>query len=279
MLSKNQATIDDFLGLSSSQVHHLLNNGDNPSDFYVISEALSTQPSAPVLYLVDAIAEAVEATQGKGLKATATGKLPQKLCQSVFLEYRKPWLGTMIYNFAKVHKEDDFLALQVARLLMQITGLLRKTKGQFHLTQKYKKLSAKDGNKRIFSVLFKAYCFEFNWAYCDRYSDMPFVQQSALFSLYMLSAMGHVKQAESVYADTFLQAFPIASREVEFENQYISADKETGHCYTLRVTHRFCWFMGLVSVELPEGQNGLRSDKLIKKLPLFDELMTFKPLS
>jgi hypothetical protein len=36
--------------------------------------------------------------------------------------------------------------------------------------------------------------------------------------------------------------------------------------------------MGLVTAEVVEGQQPLQSDKLIKKLPLFDELMTFTPL-
>lgn len=282
MHAKNDAPVDDFLGLSPDHVHHLLHpssqDGKHSGSWYHISEQLLSEPSAPILVLVDAIAGAIQETQGKGLKATAKGNLPQKFCQITFLEYRQGYLGSSIYSFVKVNKEDDFLDLQVARMVMQLAGLLRKTKGHFLLTQKYKKLTAQNDKKRLFPVLFNTYCFEFNWAYCDRYGDMPFIQQSFLFSLYMLNSMGHVKQAQSVYTKTFLKAFPMVLNEVEYEYSYTTVEEQAQRCYSIRVLERYFWFMGLVSLEVTDSKNRSKDDRLIKVSPLFDELVQFTPL-
>jgi len=282
MHAKNDAPIDDFLGLSSEHVHQLLHplsqDGQHQGSWYRIQDQLASEPSAPILMLVDAIAAAIGATQDKGLKATAKGNLPQKFCQTAFLEYSQEYLESSIYRYLKVNKEDDFFDLQVARIVMELAGLLRKTKGHFFLTQKYKKLTAHGDKKRLFPVLFTNYCFEFNWAYGDQYGDMPFIQQSALFSLYMLHSMGHVKQAQSIYVNTFLKAFPMVLNEVEYEYSYTTVEEQAQSCYASRVLKRFFWFMGLVSLEDPEGADQWESDQLIKKLALLEELVKFMPL-
>jgi hypothetical protein len=194
------------------------------------------------------------------------------------LEYREEYLESSIYRYLKVNKEDDFFDLQVARIVLQLAGLIRKTKGHFFLTQKYKKLTVNSDKRRLFPVLFFTYSFEFNWAYGDQYGDMSFIQQSSLFSLYMLHSMGHVKQAQSVYINAFLKAFPMVLNEVEYEYSYTTVEEQAQSCYSSRVLKGFFWFMGLVSLEDLEGADQWESDQLIKKLPLFDELVKFMPL-
>ena len=90
----------------------------------------------------------------------------------------------------------------------------------------------------------KAYCTEFNWAYRDGYEEIPFIQQSFLFTLYLLHRHGDDWKPFSFYEDRFLQAFPMIYNEVE-PTAFNTVEEEIRNCYSLRVLERFLHFMGL----------------------------------
>ena len=78
MQQANQATLDDFHGLSSEQMHRFLYFPfDTPGlvSFPSLSEAA---PNGTILSLFNLLADAIGAD---GIKATATGNLPRNLCR------------------------------------------------------------------------------------------------------------------------------------------------------------------------------------------------------
>ena len=123
-------------------------------------------------------------------------------------------------------------------------------------------------------MVFKIYCREFNWGYLDGYGDTPFIQQSFLFSMYLLQLHGDNWKPFLIYQDDFLQAFPMVINEIE-PSPYSSAEDDIRACYGIRVLERFLHFMGLASVEKISGDKPFPYKYQIRKLPLLDEVVRF----
>jgi hypothetical protein len=278
MQNKNHRGIDEFLGLSPDQMHCFLHKAFEPSPWFTISKHLLMEPDAPILKLVKGIADAIDAN---GLKATATGKLPQKLCKALFEQYKSVNPFDKFFDFMKINKEEDFYELNITRLIMEDTGLLRKTKGRFYLTKKYQKEAQLQGFKTLYPLLFEHYCKSFNWAYISRGDALPFLQQSFLFTAYMLDKFENKPKSFYDYQTLFIDAFPMVLSEVEWATNTNNDEAVVRNTYSHRVQQQFLWFMGLARVELKDGSENKRKyweeDKFmfLHKLPLFDALFKF----
>jgi hypothetical protein len=269
---QNQQPQDDLLGLSPEQAHRMFYFAFDTPALFKFSEPLSIEPEAPILMLIKMIVAAID---DKGLLATkAKGNLPQKLCREAWHDYRKLFPDEIYFSFNKVNKEDDFFDLHVARIVLELAGFIRKTKGRFYLTKKYQKIVKKLGFKGLYPIIFKTYCSEFNWGYWDRYSDVPLIQDSFLFTLFMLTRYGDKMTFTSVYEDIFLRAFPMLLEEME-ETNYSSPEEDLRRCYSERAHKRFLVFLGLAELETIKGDYFGENKYKIKKTPLLDEVVQF----
>ncbi len=269
---QNQKAQDDFLGLSSEQVYRMLNFAYDTPELFQFAEQLPIKPDAPILMLIQGIISAID---DKGLTATkARGGLPQKLCREMWSDYSKLYADDLFASFHKVNKEDDFFELHVARTVLELAGFLRKTKGRFYLTKKYQKIASKSGLKGLYPIIFKTYYGKFNWAYWDHYSDVPFIQQSFLFTLYLLKQHGEKMTFTSVYEDDFLRAFPMVIDEME-GSPYSTPEEDLRRCYSSRAIKRFLVFLGLAEQEVIKSEKHYDHKYKIKKTPLFDAVVHF----
>lgn len=269
---QNQEAQDDFLGLSSDQVTRMIYFAFDTPESFKFAEVLSIEPTAPILMLIEGIVSAID---DNGLAATkARGSLPQKLCRELWIDYSQLHADEFSRSFQKVNKEDDFFELNVARILLELAGFLRKTKGRFYLTKKYQKIAHTSGLKGVYPVIFKTYCEKFNWGYGDGYNDAPFIQDSFLFTLYLLNKYGDKIMFTSVYEDAFLQAFPMAVGEMS-ESSYSTPEKDLQRCYYLRAIKHFLVFFGLAELEEIKGEKYSECKYKIKKAPLFDAVVSF----
>ena len=271
MQQKNQLPQDDFQGLSPEQVHRMLHFPFDTPEFFTFPETLSSAPEAPILHLVQEITAAIDE---KGLKATAKGNLPLKLCKLAKVDYQKfKPEGDYLYR-RNISSEEDFDDLHTARIILELSGLLRKTKGRFFLTKKYQQMIKKSGLTGLYPLLLKTYCRKFNWGFRDGYEEIPFIQHSFLFTMYLLKLHGDDWKPFFIYEDYFLQAFPMVINEIESE-PYRSAEDGVRACYSIRTLDRFLHFMGLASIEkIPSDKPALREVR-IRKLPLLDEVVRF----
>jgi hypothetical protein len=243
---------------------------DTP-EFFTFPETLSSESDAPILHLIQEIAAAIDE---KGLKATAKGNLPLKLCKQAKVDYQKyKPEGDYLYR-RNISSEVDFDDLHTARIILELSGLLRKTKGRFFLTKKYQQIVKKSGLAGLYPLLLKTYCRKFNWGYRDGYEEIPFIQHSFLFTMYLLKLHGDDWKPFFIYEDYFLQAFPMVINEAESE-PYRSAEDEVRACYSFRALDRFLQFMGLANIEKIPGDKPFKHEYRIKKLPLLDEVVRF----
>ena len=210
MQQRSQAPIDDFHGLSSEQMHRLLHFPFETPQMVTFPSRLDIAPEAPIMTLFGLLADAIGE---EGLKATATGNLPRNFCREAALAF----LGEEGYRektrYGGINTEPDFPELHVTRLVAELAGLVRKYKGKFILGRECRKLLAEQGSSGIYPRLFRAFAREYNWGYRDRYEDFSIIQQSFLFTLYLLQRFGAEWQTSAFYADNFLRAFPAVYQE------------------------------------------------------------------
>jgi hypothetical protein len=267
---RNQAPLDDFQGLSPEQMYRMLNFPFDTPQMVTFPQVLATKASAPAITLFSLLAEAIGQ---KGVKSTARGNLPRNFCR----EAAQALWGQEKYQerteFGGINTETDFSELHTIRLTAAIAGLIRKYRSRFVLTKKCSRILADHGMEGIYPLLLTAYVCKFNWAYRDRYPELGFIQQSFLFSLYLLFQHGADWQPNTFYEDCFLRAFPIVVEKLP--SLSLSSPEETvRRCYTWRCLLNFAGFFGLAQVD-PVSEDSLNREYRIKMQPLLEQAVHF----
>ncbi|MHB8707997.1 MAG: YecA family protein [Desulfuromonadales bacterium] len=268
---RGQAPKLDFHGLSAEQMHRLLYFPFESPQLVTFPTVLDGTPSTPIMTLFTLLAEAIG---DKGLKPTATGNLPRNVCREAALAF----LGEDGYRehtrFGGINSEPDFAELHVTRLVAELAGLVRKYNGKFILGRECRKILAGQGAAGIYPRLFRAFVREYNWGFLDRYPELPLVQQSFLFTLFLLKKHGIEWRSSEYYADAFLRAFPTLVQEVPSEIMYLTPERMVSGCYSLRALDRFAEFLGLAEIERDPVNRYAREFRL-RKLPLLEQVVRF----
>ncbi len=264
--------LEQFVGLSSTQLHRLLKFPFDSSELVCFPESLAGQPEAPIVTLFTLL---IEAIGEKGLKPTAKGNLPQKFCREAALVYRGQQACGEGSETGTIYKEQDFLDLHVTRLMAERADLIGKQEGRFVLSDKCRTLIAQGGMAAVYPLLLRTGAVEFSWGCRDRYQELPFMQYAFLFSLYLLSRFGNDWQSATFYQDHFLRAFPLLIDEMKAPGSEISPEQALRSCYTLRTLDHFAGFFGLVTLEPTEGKEVHAPEYRLRKTPLFDQAVQF----
>jgi len=271
MQQRNQATVDDFHGLSSEQMHRFLHFPFETPDLVSFASTLDSDQQIPVLSLFNLLAEAIGED---GLKATATGNLPRSFCR----ESARTFLGEEEYQrwslYGELRSEPEFREMHTTRLVAGLAGLIRKYKGKFILSKECRKLLTEQGQSGIYPRLFRAFAREYNWAYYDHLEEIPFIQQSFLFGLYLLARYGGEWRSSHFFEDNFLQAFPNLLSQVHPVGSYYSPEKVVRLSYSSRCLKGFARFFGLVEIER-SGNDRYPEEFKVRKLPLLDQVVQF----
>jgi hypothetical protein len=268
---RNQAAVDDFHGLSSEQMHRLLHFPLDTPNLVTLPSCFDSTPQAPILVLFNLLADAIG---DDGLKATATGNLPRSFCREAARNYYGEEEYQKISRFGELRSELEFREMHTTRLVAGLAGLIRKYKGKFIISRECRKLLAEQGQPGIYPRLFRAFAREYNWAYDDRLGEIPFIQQSFLFSLYLLARYGGDWRSSIFYEDNFLQAFPHLLPQVQPVGNYYSPEKVVRLSYSTRCLERFARFFGLVEIER-SGNDRYSEEFKVRKLPLLDQIVQF----
>lgn len=270
MQQRNKAPIEEFCGLSSEQMHLILDFPFDTPELVSFPSRLDVAPEAPIMTLFTLLAEGIGT---EGLKATATGNLPRNFCREAALSFWGEEKYREKTRYGGINKEMDFRQMHLVRVIAELAGLVRKYKGRFILGQDCRKLFTKDGSAGIYPLLFRAAAREYNWGYQDLYPDYPIIQQSVLFTLILLHRFGDQWRDCSFYTDRFIRAFPSLLDEPQHYS-FETAENTVRGCYSLRALDRFAEFLGLVEIERPP-EDVFRQDFRLRKLPLLDHMVRF----
>jgi len=206
----DQGALDDFHGLSPQQMHGLINAPFTSTRLVRVPATLDHEPQAIVVALFRALVDGI----GRGIKATARGNLPQKVVMAAAEVWRELYPDDVDWR-SSIRREDQFLELHVVRLVAELAGLLETRGGKFSWTPWCEDLLADGGMRSIYPVLLQTFASRFNWGYLDGYDELPGIQHTFMFTLYLLTRYGDTWRDTGFYEDAFLTAFPHVVDEVE----------------------------------------------------------------
>jgi hypothetical protein len=271
MQRRNRAPKDEFDGLSPEQMHRFLYFPFETPDLASFPSCRDAVPEAPILTLFSLL---VEGLGDQGVKTTSTGNLPRKLCRDIAMAYMGEKKYQENYRFSELRTEPEFFDLHVTRLVSDLTGFVRKYKGKFIVSSECRKLISKHGLAAIYPKLFREYATRYNWAYRDLWQQILLIQQSFLFTLYLLKRHGTEWQRSRFYEDWFLRAFPSVLQEVAPLRDYFSSEQILRSCYSLRCLESFAGFLGLAEIQRDSAER-YADDFRLRKLPLLDHIVQF----
>ncbi|HIP37914.1 MAG TPA: hypothetical protein EYG88_00695 [Desulfocapsa sulfexigens] len=266
---KNEVPVDDFHGLSSEQMHRFLHMPFETPELVTFPPVLKKDPESKAAFILSML---IKEIGEDGLKLTAKGNLGRKFCQQAFEKYQPRYPDPYGLKIT-IHSETNFEPLHAIRLTAQLAGLVRKYKGRLLLTKKCKKALDRHGLREIYPLLLHAYIRKFNWGYRDGFQEIPFIQQSFLFTLYLLHKYGSKWKPATFYSDSYLRAFPMILQEIE-PKMYEPPEDTLQHGYILRTLQRFAGFFGLADLEqISEGpinrEYKVRATGLVKEIVHF----------
>lgn len=258
ILLRNNAPMDDFLGLSPTEIHHLLYDafGDkSPIQFHEGIDG-KTLDQIPIFRIVEDYLKIIQ--RDKQIKLTPLGALPKKVM--VELYDKRYLLEEHIENgITKLWREEDSISIRSARLTVELAGLVKKTSGKLTLTKTATKLLETNNRFQIFKQFFKAFTDKFLWSFNDGYPEQPIGQLGWAFSIIMLDKYGDQPQTVDFYADKYLKAFP--KFITFFQPDYSTPERQFFRCYGVRTFDRFLLWFGFVTVDKQKIFLDLDTDK------------------
>jgi hypothetical protein len=272
ILLRNNSPLNDFLGLSPSEIHDLVYEtfGDKSPVQFRDNIDNETLDQIPLFRIAEEFLKIIY--RDKQIKLTPLGALPKKVMVEL---YDKRFLldEHIESGLTKLWKEYDCIAIQSARLTAQLAGLVRKANGKLTLTKAGTKLLETDNRLQIFKQFFKAFVDKFSWSYNDGYPEEPIGQLAWAFSIIILDKYGDQPQYIDLYAEKYLKAFPIFI--TFFEHRYTTPERQFYRCYGVRTFDRFFLWFGFVTVNKQKKYLDIDSDKY-KRTELVRSIFKFK---
>lgn len=270
---RNNTPLDDFLGLSPTEVHHLLYDTFGDKSLVQLLDDIDekTLDQIPLFRIVEDYLKILQ--RDKHIKLTPLGALPKKVM--VELYDKRYLLEYLVENgISKLWREDDSISIRSARLAAELAGLVRKVNGKLMLTKTAIKLLESNNRLQIFKQFFQAFTDKFLWSYNDGYPEQPIGQVGWAFSVIMLDKFGDQPKSVDFYADKYLRAFP--EFITFFRPSYLTPEQQFYSCYGVRTFERFFLWFGFVTVDRKEKFSDLENDKfkrsdLIRNIFKMDE--------
>lgn len=269
MKKQNDQGLPDFEGYSPIEMQSILYDtfGEN-SPIQIVRFAKSEYKRIPLLNQTKYLLKLID-KQGE-LKLTNKGFLPTKIVSEIYHQgfIKEEHIESGI---SKLYKETDSLTINLTRILVEISGLVKKRNNKLSLTKKSKSIINSDFD--LLLLIFTTFGSKFNWAYYDGYGENSIGQIGFGFSLILLQKYGTAKRPDTFYSDKYFKAFPDSINEIE-EHGFRETEETARRCYSVRTFDRFLDYFGLIKIE---SADSIFSDKYITKTDLFDRIIKSTP--
>src|SRR5690554_6067120 len=265
MHERNNRPRPEFEGYSPTEMHAILHfpfEESSPICFQRMEAG--DYRKIPLLnqikYFADLIEEAGE------IKLTKLGFLPTNLVADIYVQgfIKEKYVER---RTIKQLKEGDVPSITLSRILLTISGLVKKRSNKLSLTKQGQQTIENDD--ALVHLIMKTFGAKFNWAYFDGYGENDIGQIGFGFSLILLSKYGHEWQRDRLYAQKYFTAFPdllnvpdppLGDRIYECED-----------CYSYRFFDNYMTYFGLVNIKY-EGEVW-KNNLSVSKTDLFDKLL------
>lgn len=185
----NRAPQTDLGGLSPVQMHHLLYSDYlSPESAIKLNGELPYEELANSEILLNARLFLRLLSESGGVKSTASGYLNQAFIRQLMEEVTWPsesWDDLL--EMKKRINELDVFFIHILRILLTLSGYMRKYKGSFVITKTGKAVLDTTKAGEFYRALFYTYLTKFNQDYVVSY-DAPYaIQQTYAYTLYRLA--------------------------------------------------------------------------------------------
>jgi hypothetical protein len=272
-LLKNSAPLDDFCGLSPTEMHHLLYSAYGDKSLLRLRDDIddSTLDDIPFFRLTEEFLKIV--SREKSIKLTPLGALSRKVLLELY-DHKFITEEIIEAGVSKLSREQDSIAITSVHLNSLVSGVVRKANGRLSLTKKWQQLLEPEQRVNLFRETFSSYTDKFNWSSNDGYPPSPVGQLGWGFTVYLLDKFGQSDRTIEFYAEKYLKAFP---KLLEFfpARPYGTPVKDFVNCYRVRTFERFLEWFGFAKVGHLQGIRGNKSES-VKRTDLFNMVFKFE---
>lgn len=270
MNEQNNRSIPEFEGYSPFEMHQIIRftfESNSPISLQKLSNF--DYKKIPILNQVKYFLNLI--LKNGEIKLTAKEFLPTKIVKDI---YNQGYLEEVQFKseLSKLYKESDSMTVNLTRLLAELSGLIKKRNGKLSLTKKGEKIISDD--YLLLDLIFKTITTKFNWEYYDGYGGNQVGQLGFGFSLILMSKYGNMNHLDQFYADKYFKAFPDLL-EQDSPARFVTLEKHSVNCYSLRTFDRFLDYFGLIKIEIAD--KSWDADKYVTKTELFDKLIKVRP--
>ncbi len=266
----NQRPLEELGGLSPDQIDSLLlQEWSHPGGPLVLIRDLPFEEvsRAPILRNARTFLDAL--VQEDGTKATSAGKLNRAFVRTMLREGQWPErLIRYMEKHRQVVNEGDFFPLHTLRILLDLSGLIRKRKGRFAVTRRGREVLSEELAGELFALLFETQFQQMNLAYLDRIEVEEEVQPGIPSSLYRLRDAAPEWRKPEDLVDSLLLPFV---RESIPERRGFSLSAHVLSTRLLNVLVRF----GLMDIQETPGESGWQSNYQYRTTSLCGRFLRF----
>lgn len=269
---RNNQPHPDFCGATPTQMANWLDAPFDELQWVTISTPDEFLAS-PVMRYLDLILDEAMAQDGS-FKATSKGNLPAKLVKQAsellpeFAVAQFP-VNISISEFAGSN-EDKFNALHYTRVLAEISGIIYRRSGRYHVKKSAQKQYQAVGIQAFFKPMLKAAISKYNWGYLDGFEYDINLRTFWLFMLWRIQSHNSVDQLVEEVKVAFpdlLLAFP--------PDDYFSPEKSLSTLIESRFIERFLQFWGFVTIDPRRYRNAEPVAREVQVQPLLKQTFQF----
>lgn len=268
----NSEPMSDFHGLSAIEMNNILYHSYSDNCVVRLRDEIpdAVLDQIPIFRIAEALIKMVE--REGFLKLTAKKMLNLKACSEIHSLGFYP-CRVVDSGYSKQVHEGKWSILYSARLTLQLTGLLKASKGKLTLTIAGKKKLSKMNRTQLFHEFFLSYAKTLNWAVNDYYPEWFILQYVSGFPPYLLHLYGKEYRPSQFYFSNLNVAFPRLFESLLLMNDE-SDPHQVEHCFELRFFDRFCMWFGMVETE-SKDQFLYKSNHKYRTTPVFDAVLEF----
>ncbi|MGM0478834.1 MAG: hypothetical protein ACQERC_06395 [Bacteroidota bacterium] len=258
---RGKQSVAELEGYSSNELEYILyHTFDSNSPIQILKPKQRIYRDVPLFCQVKFLLDLIN--EKKELKLTKRGFLPTKVVADLYGKgYMKDYF--IESGITKLYRESDVQPVHVAKILLELSSLVKKQNNKLSLTSKG--IKAIDKDDFIFEDIFKTFVINLNWPYFDRYSDEDIGQFGFGFTLILLDKYGDDFRGMDFYAEKYLKAL-----DFKFKNTELKFMEDPKYIYILRSFERFLDYFGFTEYENDE------KPWQVKKTELFNEIIKIR---
>lgn len=272
MQDRNNQPHPDFCGVTPTQMANWLYAPFDELQWVTISTPDDLSASPVMRHLALILNEAM--AQDGSFKTTSKGNLPAKLVKQaseLLPEFAVAQFerDISISEFAGSN-EDKFNALHYTRVLAEISGIIYRRSGCYHVKKSAQKLYQALGIQAFFKPMLEAAISKYNWGYLDGFEFDVDLRTFWLFMLWRIQSHSSVEQlieeVRTAFPDLLL-AFPT--------DDYFSPERNLSMLIESRFIKRFlqCW--GFVTIDSRRYLNTEPVGRTVQVQPLLNQTFQF----